>query len=411
MADGAGIKVICVARTTARPRAEQGRQTIGSKLMAQTYDIVIVGGGVIGLAIADALARLGMRLAVVDRRELGREASWAGAGLIAPEAENPARHPLVALRALSTRLYPGWSSVLEEETGIDIGYRRCGGVDVAWTESEEQELLAKAGRWRAERVAYERLSSRDYARVEPALSPELRSVYFLPDRAQVRSPWLLRALMTAVYQRGGHLTMWEEVKGFRTDGHRVTAVQTNTGDLNCSTVVIAAGAWSGSLLATIGVHAPTPPVKGQIVLMRSQRALLRRVVELGNNYIVPRDDGRILVGATEEEAGFDTIPTWEVASELVDFALRVCPVLKEAEIETTWAGLRPGSIDSKPYIGRAPGFQNVIVATGHKRAGLQLAPATAELVSDLVLGRPPRLDIAAFRLDREPEPMEQSSLS
>jgi glycine oxidase len=377
--------------------------------MDHTYDVVIVGGGVIGLAVADALARLGLRLAVVDRRELGREASWAGAGLIPPDAENPARHPLVALRSLSTRLYPGWASVLEEETGIDIGYRRSGGVDVAWTELQAQELVTKAGRWRAEGIAYERLSPRDYARVEPALSPELRAVYFLPDRAQVRSPWLLRALMTAVYQRGGHLTMWQEASGFRIDDRRVTAVETSKGDLKCGTVVVAAGAWSGSLLAAIGVHAPTPPLKGQIVLLRGKRALIRRVVELGNNYLVPRDDGRVLVGSTEEDAGFDTLATWAAARDLLDFALRVCPVLREAEMETTWAGLRPGSIDSKPYIGRASGFQNVIIATGHKRAGLQLAPATAELVSDLVLGRPPGLDIAAFRPDRQPEAIDDQS--
>jgi glycine oxidase len=371
--------------------------------MAHTYDVVIVGGGVIGLSVADALARLGLRLTVVDRRELGREASWAGAGLIAPEAANPSLQPLVALRSLSTRLYPGWSTVLEEETGIDIGYRRCGGVDVAWNELEEQDLLAKSGRWRGEGIVYERLPHGDFARVEPALSPDLRAVYFLPDVAQVRSPWLLRALMTAVYQRGGHLSSWQEVKGFAVDNGRVTAVETSAGELHCGTVVVAAGAWSGSLLETIGVHAPTPPVKGQIVLLRGKSKLIRRVVELGNNYLVPRDDGRVLVGSTEEDAGFDTTPTWEATRDLLDFALRVCPVLKDAEMETTWAGLRPGSTDSKPYIGRAPRMDNVIIATGHKRAGLQLAPATAELVSDLVFDRPPRLDIAAFRPDREPD--------
>ncbi len=137
----------------------------------------------------------------------------------------------------------------------------------------------------------------------------------------------------------------------------------------------------------IGVHAPTPPFKGQIVLLRSERPLIRRVVEHGKNYLVPRDDGRVLVGATEEDVGFDTMPTSQVTRELLDLAVRLCPVLSEAEVEATWAGLRPGSCDSKPYIGRAPGFENVIVASGHKRAGLQLAPATAELVADLVLGR------------------------
>ena len=159
-----------------------------------------------------------------------------------------------------------------------------------------RNLRATAGRWRAEGIAYERLAPGDYARVEPALNPELKAVYYLPDRAQVRNPWLLRALMTAVSQRGGRLMPWNGVEGFRVQDRRVTAVKTSVGDLPCGMVVVAAGAWSGPLLEAIGVHAPTPPFKGQIVLLRSERPLIRRVVEHGKNYLVPRDDGRVLVG-------------------------------------------------------------------------------------------------------------------
>ena len=286
-----------------RPRAIQRSrpQSAGTAVMTEVHDVVIVGGGVIGLSIAFALAREGIRPTVVDRRDLGREASWAGAGLIPPVAENRSRQPLVALRSWSAELYPSWSAALGEETGIDVGYRRTGGVDVAWTDLEDQELRATAGRWRAEGIAYERLAPGDYARVEPALNPELKAVYYLPDRAQVRNPWLLRALMAAVSRRGGRLMPWNGVEGFRVQDRRVTAVRTSVGDLPCGMVVVAAGAWSGSLLETIGVDAPTPPIKGQIVLLRGERPLIRRVVEHGKNYLVPRDDGRVLVGATEEE--------------------------------------------------------------------------------------------------------------
>ena len=152
---------------------------------------------------------------------------------------------------------------------------------------------------------------------------------------------------------------------------------------------MAAGAWSGGLLGDIGVHAPTPPLKGQIVLMRHDRPLLARIVEHGKNYLVPRGDGRVLIGATEENAGFDTRPTATAVHDLLGEALRLCPVLGQAQVEAVWAGLRPGSIDTKPYIGLAPGFRNLIVATGHKRPGLQLSPATAELVAALVMGRKP----------------------
>jgi glycine oxidase len=384
-------------------------------MMTRSTDIVIVGGGVIGLSIAYALARGGLRPMVLDRREPGREASWAGAGLIPPIADRDAvdpgvrTNPLVALRSWSARLYPEWSAALRAETGIDPGYRRTGGVDVAWTDREDESLRAAAGQWRAEGIAYERIPPGDYARVEPALNPDLRSVYYLPDRAQVRNPRLLRALMEAAARRGAILEPHRGAEGFVIEGGRIAAVRTSAGEIPCGLAIVAAGAWSGGLLEPAGVRAPTPPIKGQIVLLKADRPLLRRVVEHGKNYLVPRDDGRVLIGATEEDAGFDSRPTALAARDLLDEALRLCPILGRAAVEATWAGLRPGSVDTRPYIGAASGIENLIVATGHKRAGLQLAPATAELVADLVLGRPPRLDLAPFRPDRTPDLMGEDT--
>jgi glycine oxidase len=377
--------------------------------MSGTHDVVIVGGGVIGLSIAYALAREDLRPTVLDRRELGREASWAGAGLIPPPAERSLGNPLVALRSLSARLFPAWSAALQDETGIDSGYRRTGGVDVAWTDLDEQALRTTAGQWRAQGIAYERLAPGDFERVEPALNPQLAAAYYVPDRAQVRNPRLLRALADAVRRRGGRLLPWHGAQEFEVRGRRVTAVRTDSGELHCQQIVVAAGAWSGQLLERLGVQAPTPPVKGQIVLLRADRPLIRRIVEHGRNYLVPRDDGRILVGATEENVGFDTRPTSQGARDLLDLALALCPALSQTEVEATWAGLRPGSLDAKPYIGLAPALENVVVATGHKRAGLHLAPATAEIVADLVLERPTQLDIRAFRPGREPDPTADES--
>ncbi len=284
-------------------------------------------------------------------------------------------------------LYPEWSERLLAETGIDNGYRRTGGVDVAWTQAEEDELKTSAGRWRAEKIVYERMSPGDFARVEPALNPALRVAYFLPDRAQIRNPRHLKALVEACDGRCVDLRPGSEALGFDSSGGRVSAVRTEAGSIPCGQVVVAAGAWSSGLLAGLGVRVETPPIKGQIVLLRSDRPLLRRIVEHGKNYLVPRDDGRVLVGATEEEAGFDTRTTPEALRDLLDVARSLCPSLAGAEVERSWAGLRPGSVDSKPYLGFAPGYSNVIVATGHKRAGLQLAPASAEVIADLVLGR------------------------
>jgi glycine oxidase len=365
-------------------------------------DVVIVGGGVIGLSIAYRLGAEGVAATLLDRREVGREASWAGAGLIPANTVQLRTSPTVELRSWSAVLFPEWSAALREETGIDNGYRRTGGVDVAFSPDEEHELKATAGRWRTEGIVFERLAEADFQRVEPALGPDLRAAYFLPDRAQVRSPWHLRALALAAARRGARLRPGQAALGFETAGGRLTAVKTPGGRLPCGILVIAAGAWSGGLLDGLGVSAPTPPVKGQIVLLKGDRPLLRRIVEHGARYLVPREDGRVLVGATQEDAGFDIRATPRGVRDLLDEALRLCPVLAEAEVEKAWAGLRPGSIDSRPYIGVVPGLSNVVVATGHKRAGLQLAPATAEVVADLVLGRPPRIDLAGYRVGRAP---------
>ncbi|AGA29355.1 glycine oxidase ThiO [Singulisphaera acidiphila DSM 18658] len=368
------------------------------------HDVVIVGGGVIGLSVAYALSREGIRATLLDRREFGREASWAGAGMLPPCSERPPAQPFELLRSWSARLYPKWSDALREETGIDNGFRRTGGVDVAWTEDEENALRTSAGRWRSDGIVFERLAPGDYVRVEPALNPSLRVVYYLPDRSQIRNPWHLEALKTAIEARGVRLRPGEAVVGFETAGGRVTAVRTEHGRIPCGQVIVTAGAWSAGLLEMLGIQVPTPPVKGQIVLLRCQGMVLRRIVEHGRMYLVPRDDGRVLIGATEEDAGFDTRPTTQGVRDLLDEAIRLVPALADAEVERAWAGLRPGSIDSRPYLGTVPDFPNLLVATGHKRSGLQLSPATAEAITDLVLDRPARIDLSLFRIDREPAP-------
>lgn len=365
-------------------------------------DVVIVGGGVIGLSIAYRLTSEGVRVVVLDRREMGREASWAGAGLLPANAERIRENPTVELRSWSAVLFAEWSARLREETGIDNGYRRTGGVDVALTEAEAADLHSASGRWKAEGIVFEHLARADHLRVEPGLGPHILSAYFLPDRAQVRNPWHLRALAIAARKRGAELRTHQPALGFETREGRAVAVRVPDGTISCGAVVIAAGAWSERVLTGLGVRTPTPPVKGQIVLLRGDRPLLRRIVEHGKNYLVPREDGRILVGATEENAGFDTRPTAVGARDLLGEALRLCPGLAEAEVEQTWAGLRPGSFDTRPYLGPVPGYGNVYAATGHKRAGLQLSPATAELLADLVMDRRPRIDLRSYRLDREP---------
>lgn len=367
----------------------------------KTADVVIVGGGIVGLSIGYALARAGVQSTILDRQDLGKAASWAGAGMIPPYTERLTTNPTLELRSWSALLYPEWSADLLAETGIDNGFRRTGGVDVAATSAEDDELRSMAGRWRNERVVYERLAPGDFGRVEPALNPDLLVAYFLPDRAQIRNPRHIQALQASLRLRGAELVPQARVVGFDRVGDRVVAVRTEDDVIGCGTVVVAAGAWSAGLLDRLGLNVPTPPLKGQIVLLRSDRPLIRRIVEHGRMYLVPRADHRVLIGATEEDAGFDDRATAAGSAGLIAEAYHLCPVLAEAEVEQTWAGLRPGSIDSRPYLGPAPGLTNVLVATGHKRAGIQLAPASAEVLTDLILGRPARIDIDPFHPGRD----------
>lgn len=211
-------------------------------------------------------------------------------------------------------------------------------------------------------------------------------------------------LAEAVRSRGGTLRPGLAASGFVVRGGRVEAVVTREGEIPCGSVVVAAGAWSETLLMGLGLDVPTPPVRGQIVLLRPDRPMLRRIVEHGKKYLVPREDGRILIGSTEERAGFVAETTEEGVQSLIAEAIALCPGLEGVEIERAWAGLRPGSRDTRPYLGKVPDLDNLVVATGHQRSGLQLSPASAEVVADLLLGRMPRIDLTGYEVVRDTSP-------
>ena len=359
-----------------------------------------------GLSIAYALARRGILSTIIERDALGRAASWAGAGMIAPLSEIVSAEPMIRLRTWSAALFAEWSEALLRDTGIDNGYLRCGGVDIALTEREDHELKGMAGRWRLEGIVFEKLAAADIRRVEPALTPDVRAAYFLPDRAQVRNPRHTRALSAACERMGVVMRTETEVLGFRNDGGAVTAVVTENEEFPCDIAIASAGPWTSRLLTDLGLaeRIPTPPVKGQIVLLHDPTGVppLKRVVERGKNYLVPRADGRILVGATEEHAGFDISVDDDASRRLLEEAFLICPGLNRLPVETAWAGLRPGSLDTRPYIGPAPGFPNLLIAAGHNRAGLQLSTGTAVMIADLIDDQPPQIDLSAFRPGRAP---------
>jgi glycine oxidase len=363
--------------------------------MAEHADVLIIGGGVIGLTAAYFLAREQVGVEIVDQGDFGKEASWAGAGIIPPGEPSHARDPFDQLRAHSSVLFPRLSAELREHTGIDNGYRRCGGLVF----HDEKETYFER-EWQSEGVRIEEVEGAALHRLEPAVAPDLTAAYFLPELAQVRNPRHLQALLSYCQGRGVHLRAGCPVLGFERQGNRINAVRTSAGSLQAERFLLTAGAWTSGLLEPLGWRPDIRPIRGQIALLNTGAPLFHRVLLRGKRYLVPRPDGRVLVGSTEEDVGFDKRTTAEAIHDLLAFAIAMVPGLANAHPERSWAGLRPGSPDGLPYIGPVPGIDNLFVAAGHFRAGIQLSPATGLVLKELFLSQPLTVSLDAFRLDR-----------
>jgi glycine oxidase len=357
-------------------------------------DIVIVGGGVIGLTTAYYLAREGADVLLLDKGDLGQEASWAGAGILPPSSPAKARTPFDRLRALSVSLFPQLSGDLRERTGIDNGYLRCGGLeftDPAHTAAKEE--------WCGEGALCRRVTVAELPTLEPHVATDQGDAWLLPDLAQVRNPRHLRALIAAC---AGMTRMVPgcSVTALETGNQRVLGVLTAGGVIHAGRVLVCAGAWTDPLLEPLGWRPGICPVRGQIAMLQPDGPLLRHVLMCGPRYIVPRADGRVLVGSTEEWVGYDKQTTASAIHGLLTLAFRLAPVLRDAAVERCWAGLRPGSPDGLPFLGAVPDWQGLFIAAGHFRAGIQLSAGTGLLMKELLLGQPPSIDPTPFRLDR-----------
>jgi glycine oxidase len=368
-------------------------------------DVLVIGGGVIGLSIAYELARHGQSVTLIERGELAREASWAGAGILPPPATGDNLPAWERLQAVSYALHRTWHEELRTATGIDNGYRRCGGLYLARLAGEAAALRAAAEQWRSDGLNVEAPSPTQLAEIEPGLADtierdEIRAAYLLADEAQIRNPRHLQALVAACRLWGVQLIEHVEVTQIIEQSGRVSGVATKLGTYSADNFCIAAGAWTESLAAQLGLTLSVYPVRGQMLLYRSESPPLRHIVSEGPRYLVPRDDGHVLVGSTEEDVGFDKRTTKVALDELRRFATSLVPALARAKIEATWAGLRPHAVDGFPYIGRVPQWENCFIAAGHYRAGLSTSPGTAMIVRQLVRGESLAMNISDFRIDR-----------
>ncbi len=369
--------------------------------MATPTDCCIIGGGVIGLSIARELAGRGLRVRVLAR-DRGRDtASWAAAGIFPPAPTWPGAPPGDLLTAWSDRLHREWAETLREETGIDNELRPAGGLHLAADAQGLERLREAAADWQRRGAACEWLARETIARIEPSLAATIdggRIVggYLLPEEMSIRPPRHLAALEASCRRRGVEITAGAAVTGIKVRGRHVEGVATTGEIVQAETYCLAAGAWSEALARPLGLTFATRPIRGQIVLLALPQQVLGRVVNVGLNYLVPRDDGRLLVGSTLEDAGFAKETTAEAIDWLLDFAHEVLGDLPSARMEQAWAGLRPGSADGLPTIGQVPGIANAFVAAGHFRAGLHQSTGTAVLLADLMAGAAPAIDPTPF---------------
>ena len=356
-----------------------------------SWDVVIVGGGVCGLAVAWRAAARGLGVCVLERGELGAATSAVAAGMLAPVSEADAGGPaLVALGLQSARRWPSFAGELEDVTGQPVGYRPCGTLLLA-RDRDEAEALERELALR-ERLGLEvrRLVPSAARALEPALAPALRLALEVPGDHAVDPRALCAALALAAERAGAALHPGVAVERLVVERGRIAGIELPGGErIACGQLVVAAGPWSGTLAGVPeDARVPVRPVKGQSLRLRDPagRSLLERVVRFEGGYLVPRGDGRCVLGATAEERGFDTAVTALGLWELLRDAQELVPGVLELEVEELPVGLRPGTPDNAPALGRSAGVDGLLWATGHHRNGILLAPLTGELVAAELTG-------------------------
>ncbi len=359
-------------------------------------EVLVIGGGLLGMLCARELALRGVRVHLIERGHTGRESSWAGGGILSPLYPWRYPDPVNVLSKWSQGHYPQLIEELNEATGIDPQHRSSGLLFLDALD-EKDEAIAWAVRFGHE---IELLRGSALHQCEPTLSPEHTEGLWMPEMGQVRNPRLLQAVRADLEARGVRITEGCEVTRLVYKAGQVNGVETTQGSLLAECVVLAAGSWSGQLLASVGLSLPVRPVKGQMLLFRADPDFMQRIVMHDYHYIIPRRDGRVLVGSTlEAEAGFDKQTSKQVADELKAIVRYMVPGLLDYPLETHWAGLRPGSPEGIPFIGEHPEIAGFYINTGHFRNGVVMGYASARLLSDLVTGHEPCVDPEPYAVD------------
>ncbi len=373
-----------------RGRKQQAVHREGSdEYVAQrTGEVVVVGGGVIGCAIAFELTRRGLGVVVVERGPIGGEASWASAGIISLPARIDMPPERVEITRRGLERYPALVAELEERTGLAIEYRRSGELAIAVDEEHANRVNERAQWQRGLGFTVEELDPRAAREVEPALPPDVAAAWFAPEVGALSVHRLTQALAIAAAQQGATVLAETPVVSVTHQDGRVTGVQLVDRHLSADTVVLATGAWTVFFGDALKAPLPTKPIKGQLIAFAGPPVRPSHIITGHGGYVRPRADGTTVVAATEEDAGFDRRVTGDGVAWLIGLARTLCPNLLSGEVAETWTGLRPGTVGQQPLMGPVPGYEGLWVATGHFRTGAKEAPGTAELIaSSLTSGR------------------------
>lgn len=362
------------------------------------HDVIVVGAGIIGLSVAVRLLEEGASVTLLERQEVGKEASWAGGGILSPLCPWDYPDAITQLASYSMSLYPEWTSTLKIHTGIDSEYHPCGllvlcpyslEAAIQWCSThsapyEQIEFLCSTN------SGFQSPSGR--ARQKP-----VEKAILLPKVAQTRNPRLLKALHTRIKQLQGRVIEHCEVHKFSVVNQQIASLWTSGGKFSASHYILTAGAWSGQILGEFALNLELKPIRGQMLLYKFPKPPIQSIVLQKDLYLIPRQDGHLLIGSTTEDVGFDKRTTAAAKNNLLGWAKSLLPELATMPLLKHWSGLRPATCNNTPIIGQHPYIKNLYINSGHFRYGVTMAPASAEILSNELLHREQPFDTLPYQ--------------
>ncbi len=368
--------------------------------MEQKTDVVIVGGGIIGCAIAYYLRKEDVDVIVLEQGEIGAQASSAAAGLLAPLGPLSGPGPFADLLLASFALFPSLVPELEEASGVHLEYEQTGALRTVRNPKRVANLKKRMEAWQPLGLTMQWLTGDEARQREPLLSNDIQAAIYAPEEAQIKAPQVVKAFSQAARNLGAKIYDHKKVIGIQQEKSRVTSVQISQDEtIACNHLILATGAWSAQYEEWFNIILPVKPLRGQIICFRQPPQPLHHIIFGDAIYLAPKGDN-VIVGATKEDAGFDVQVTEEGTSWLRNSAIRLVPELEHSMIEASWAGLRPKTPDTRPILGKAPEWENVIIAAGHNSVGIILSAITGKTIAELILAENTPELIRPFSVER-----------